>query len=365
MLDIPKQIDRKMKIEQRPGQVFSSTAPFNWSTSTAQDAGLNEDQLETARQLSQENASDSLLILRNGRLVSETYWNDKTQADLQQTFSGTKSVFSLIVGRCIEHGYLSGLDHVVRDIVPEMPEAHAQLTFRNIMAMESGLKNSPEIESMGSTGKTQLQIAFGREVEAAPFERYHYNNAPYRLLFTALERVSGLSLEELTAKEVFEPLGFDGACWVRIYAIGGNEERFTGYQSIRMRPRDFAKSVQVITDDGMWQGENYLPAEYTRQLVRSPAPHVNPSFGLFHHLNAGDFYRDFAIPVKLDRKLVPGAPEDLFLMTGAGGQNTAAIPSLGIVVVRTGGGRSSIYAADNYFSRLLRIIADSVIMGSE
>ena len=365
MLDIPKQIDRKMKIEQRPGQLFSSTAPFNWSTSTAKDAGLNEDQLETARQLSQENASDSLLILRNGRLVSENYWNDKTQADLQQTFSGTKSVFSMIVGRCIEHGYLSGLDHVVRDIVPEMPEAHAQLTFRNIMAMESGLKNSPEIESMGSTGKTQLQIAFGREVEAAPFERYHYNNAPYRLLFTALERVSGLSLEELTAKEVFEPLGFDGAYWVRIYAIGGNEERFTGYQSICMRPRDFAKSVQVIMDDGLWQGENYLPAEYTRQLVRSPAPHVNPSFGLFHHLNAGDFYRDFAIAVKLDRKLVPGAPEDTFLMTGAGGQNTVAIPSLGIVVVRTGGGRSSIYAADNYFSGLLRIIADSVIMGSE
>ena len=98
-----------MKIEHRPGQVFSSTAPFNWTTSTAKAAGLNEDQLETARQLSQENASDSLLILRDGRLVSETYWNDKTQADLQQTFSGTKSVFSLIVGRCIEHGYLSGL----------------------------------------------------------------------------------------------------------------------------------------------------------------------------------------------------------------------------------------------------------------
>ena len=232
------------------------------------------------------------------------------------------------------------------------------------MAMESGVANSPEIEAMGQTGQTQFDIAISREVTRPPFQYYHYNNAPYRLLFTALERASDRSLEALTIEEVFEPLDFNGAYWVRLYAVdeaasGNDAERFTGYQSIRMTPSDFAKSSQIIIDDGLWQGRRYLPAAYTRALVAAPSPEANPSFGLFHHLNAGDHYHDFAWPDRIERKLVPGAPDDTFLMFGSGGQVTVGIPSRQLVIVRTGPNHGSIYEADNYIARLIRQVADA------
>ena len=114
---------------------------------------------------------------------------------------------------------------------------------------------------------TQLEIALERAVIARPFEKYHYNNAAYRLTFTALERAAGMDLEDLTAAEIFDPLSFGGAHWVRIYAVSEEGERFTGYQSVRITPRDFAKSAQVILDRGLWNGERFLSASYVDMLV--------------------------------------------------------------------------------------------------
>ncbi len=352
----------KVRIEQRPGRAFTLNSSSAWPTATPEAAGLDRALLESAANVAKSNSSDCLLVVRGGKLIMARYWNAKAENDVQQTFSGTKSVFSLLLGRSIARGYVDGLEQPIRELVSEMPEAHSQLTFRNILAMESGMENSMEIEGLGAEGRTQLEIALERKITAAPFERYHYNNAPYRLLFTALERASGMGLEELTAQEVFGPLGFDGAYWMRIFALAGStdvDSKLMGYQSIRMRPVDFAKSSQVIIDEGMWQGERYLPAEFTRELIRCPAPAANPSFGLFHHLNAGDHYRNFAAPDRIDRKLLPGAPNDAFLMFGAGGQVTAGIASLGLVVVRTGSGTGSIYERDNYIAQLLALVTEA------
>jgi CubicO group peptidase (beta-lactamase class C family) len=81
----------------------------------------------------------------------------------------------------------------------------------------------------------------------------------------------------------------EGAYWVAI-ASGGVH---AGYQSIRMRPIDLAKVGQIMLDGGRWRGERYLPAQFVAQIVRAPAPDANPSYGLFWHLNGGEFYRSY------------------------------------------------------------------------
>jgi len=351
-----------IQIIQRAGRPSSGTTSRGWTAVDPSTQDLDIAALTAAAEFAKANGADSLLIIRHGRLAYEQYWNGKTAADVQQTYSGTKSMFALLVGRSIARGYLSSLDQAVRELVPEMPEHQAQLTFRNVLAMQSGMEYSPQIDALAQTGLSQLEIALQRAINAEPFARYHYNNAAYRLLFTALERAADMDLEALTDQEMFQPLSFGNACWVRLYAQEGADEKLTGYQSVRMAPRDFAKTAQIIIDDGTWLGQRFVPADFVTALIQAPNPSVNPSFGLFHHLNSGESYRDINEPEPpIKGRLVPGAPSDLFFMYGAGGQITAGIPSQNLVTVRTGQDRgASIYKPGNHFAQLLKMISECV-----
>ena len=360
MSDSNEMADNEITLDQRVVATYTAPAKFEWPSIRASEAGLDESRLKDAAEYASANGSDSLLVLRNGQCVFEQYWNGKTADDLQQTYSGTKSLFSLLVGRCIEAGYIQGLDQSVRDFVPEIPEEQVQITFGNALAMMSGMEHSFRIESNITTGISQMENALHRVIVAPPMTQYHYNNSAYRLLFFALERASGKNLDDLTKEQIFEPLAFNGACWVHLFIQQNGGERFGGYQSIRMTPTDFAKSAQIILDNGQWQGETFVSADYAKALVTAANPDANPSFGLFHHLNAGDHFRGYIKPVVIDRKLIPGAPDDLFLMYGNGGQITVGVPSLGLVIVRTGVEAVSLYEPNSVVEGVVRRACDAV-----
>ena len=350
-----------MQVSMRPGKIFRGGDRFAWPVATPESVTMDAGKIADAVAIAADYNTDSLLILQHGKLVHEQYWNDKLASDLQQTYSGTKSLFSLLVGRMIRRGYIERFDQNVRDFIPEMPAEQSQLTFHNVLAMMPGTLNvTIDVEGAGAKGITQLETALTREVVAPPFTRFSYNNSAYRLLFTALERASGKSLEDLTEEEIFTPLSFaDGTHWVLNYAvIPGGDNVFIGYQSIKMTSADFAKSAQIIIDNGRWQGEEYVDAEYANNLIRAQEPEVNPSFALFHHVNGNAFCRMDG--PRVSHKLIPGTPDDTFLMYGARGQLVAGIPSLGLVIVRTGDHGETFYEKNNFIARMLGRIAESV-----
>ena len=320
---------RQVGTEPWPGP---DTAP--WPTGDAAAAGFDPAGLERLARLAETTHADSLLVIRHGRLVFERYWNDRGPDDVQQTYSGTKGAFALLVGRVLERGDIESLDQPVVDFVPELAgQTRDLVTFRSVMAMASGLAQWPALDRADrEAGRSQLEAVLARGMTHAPYDYFIYHNAAYRVLFTALERATGLSLPDLTRRELFEPLGMEGAYWVEIHT----DERLLGYQSIRMRPRDLAKIGQVVLNDGMWNGRRYLSADYVAQLRTAPAPKANPSYGLFWHLNAGDWYLTYRESDFVRRRLLPGTPPDAVAAWGNSGQIAVVVPSLDLVWVRTG-----------------------------
>ena len=320
---------RQVGTEPWPGP---DTAP--WPAGDAEAAGFDPAGLERLADLAESTHADALVVIRHGRLVFERYWNGRGPDDVQQTYSGTKGPFALLVGRVLARGDIESLDQPLVDFVPELAgQTRDLMTFRNVMAMASGLAQWPALDRADrGAGRSQLEAALARGMTHAPFDYFIYNNAAYRVLFTALERATGLSLPDLTRRELFEPLGMAGAYWVEIHT----DERLLGYQSIRMRPRDLAKIGQVMLNDGLWNGQRYLPAEYIAELRTAPAPEANPSYGLFWHLNSGDWYLSFRESDFVRQRLLPGTPPDAVAAWGNSGQIAVAVPSLDLVWVRTG-----------------------------
>ena len=333
--------------------------PTSFETVDAREAGFDPDMLATAVALAGSGDSDALLIARHGKLVLERYWHGKTSDDVQQMYSATKSPFTYLDGRALELGLLRSLDQPVIELVPELAgDGRETMTFRSIMAMASGLEQTTAMDQADRrTGRSQLQSVLARRVEREPYEYYIYNNAAYRLLFTALERATGRSIPDFSRDELFAPLGMNGAYWVEHRANG----ILMGYQSIRMRPRDMVKVGQVMLNGGEWAGERYLPEAYLAELLAAPAPDANPSYGLFWHLNSGDFYLSYAESNHMEGNLLPGTPRDAIANYGSGGQVVVVVPSLDLVWVRTGPTiESAIWARNNFVARLSAAIADAV-----
>ena len=85
MSDSNEMADNEITLDQRVVATYTAPAKFEWPSSRASEAGLDESRLKDAAEYASANGSDSLLVLRNGQCVFEQYWNGKTADDLQQT----------------------------------------------------------------------------------------------------------------------------------------------------------------------------------------------------------------------------------------------------------------------------------------
>ncbi|MCK4471518.1 MAG: serine hydrolase, partial [Anaerolineae bacterium] len=85
----------------------------------------------------------SVLIVRNGYLVTEAYFHPYHQSRKHPILSCTKSLLSALVGIAIEEGYLDLDDKVLdffsdRDIANDDPRKQA-MTVEHLLLMRSGL----------------------------------------------------------------------------------------------------------------------------------------------------------------------------------------------------------------------------------
>lgn len=112
-----------------------------------------------------------------------------------------------------QRGKLS-LDQDVRDIVPELPEYAEPITIRMLIHHTSGVRDYLTLMSLaGMSFENVFQendgvelLAKQRELNFAPNTEHLYSNSGYLLLAVVVRRVSGMSIGEFLAREVFGPL---------------------------------------------------------------------------------------------------------------------------------------------------------------
>ncbi|MEM6704753.1 MAG: serine hydrolase [Acidobacteriota bacterium] len=106
----------------------------------------------------------------------------------------SKPVFAFAVLRLVERGELD-LDRPLAELLPyprlEQDERYRKITARHVMSHTSGLPN---------WGGDPLQMNF------APGDRFNYSGEGFVFLQKTVEKLTGLTLDEVVRREVFEPL---------------------------------------------------------------------------------------------------------------------------------------------------------------
>jgi CubicO group peptidase (beta-lactamase class C family) len=299
-------------------------------------------------ELSQVDALRSLLVARNGVLVSENYFRGADSATGFAVKSVSKSILSAATGVAIARGALKGLDQPIATILPEYfpprlrgpgvsdrvlgVRAQADslrrlITVRDLLTMEAGfswLENGPEASISTAWELSSDWIRFVTELPftAPPGQRFTYNTAATHLLSAVLGRATGMGTRRFAERYLLHPAGITVAGWdkdPRGIDFGGSEVYLTA--------RGMVRFGLLYLNHGAWGNRSIVPEPWVRA---STAPQASFDSTARAHTRAditGYGYlwwlRDAA-----------GHPS--WLAWGYGGQSITVIPDLGLVVTATG-----------------------------
>ena len=163
-----------------------------WETTDPEALGWCEDELTDLQTFLDERDTKSFIILKEGRIVLEWYYDEFTQDSIWYWASAGKSLTATLVGIAQEEGFLS-IDDPTSDYLGTgwtqlSPEQEEQITIRHQLTMTTGLNDiGVNVDCTDPECLTYL---------AEPGTRWAYHNAPYTLLGSVIEAASGQTLNQ-------------------------------------------------------------------------------------------------------------------------------------------------------------------------
>jgi CubicO group peptidase (beta-lactamase class C family) len=221
---------------------------------------------------------DSIIIIRNGFIVYEEYFNGYDSTKTHDIASVTKSWTSAAVGIAQAQGKLPNLDAQLPTLLPDYFSAgeHAdkrEITLRHLLMMRSGIDWDEEIldtsgygtgEDLLGTDLTEFGLSF--PMAHKPGETWNYSSLDTQLISAIVQHSVGRSLESFTAANLFEQMGISEFNW-----LADSTGTTIGGQNLHLRPRDMAKLGLLYLQDGIWDGQQLVPSEWIRQSLTPQA----------------------------------------------------------------------------------------------
>jgi CubicO group peptidase (beta-lactamase class C family) len=269
----------------------------DWRSSTPEDQGIDSEKLRRMLEYIKENNIDihSILIIRHGYLVLESYLAPYNRDTIHNLKSVSKSFLSALVGISLRDKLLSSLDQKVADFFPEYfasidDPRKKEITLRHLLTMTAGFnweENTPIANGLWNS-QNWVKYAIEMPMKDNPGEKFTYSTALTHLMSAILTKTSGMSTEELAGKALFDPLGIKVKLWRRDpqgICFGGSE--------LFLTPRDMAKFGYLYLKQGIWNGKSIVPPDWIGESVKPQVKtggwSVFPDYGYWWWLQPGSY----------------------------------------------------------------------------
>jgi CubicO group peptidase (beta-lactamase class C family) len=235
--------------------------------------------------------TNALLVMKDGRIVYETYRNNTGPSTRFIGFSMTKSMTSVLIGCAIEEKRIRSIDDPITRYLPELAGGgYDGVTIRQILQMRSGVdyEERYDFANPGVAARNHEQSLIRNVVRFADAARTIKRKHPpgavweYKTLDTAvlgwlLERVSGSSVAAYTASRLWEPLGAEADGYYIMDGTPGAGREFSG-AGFNATLRDFARFGQMVLDGGIADGRRIVSREWLAESTR-PTGGPGPGYG--------------------------------------------------------------------------------------
>ncbi|UII26478.1 serine hydrolase [Fulvivirga maritima] len=301
---------------QNATMYFPPISGAEWETSAVTELEWNESAIEPLKQFLTDQNTKSFMILVNGRIVIEEYFNGHAATSTWEWNSAGKTLVTAATGIAQQNGLID-INNKVSDYIGTgwtraTAEQEDLITVKNLLTMTSGLDDEP-----------QLVIRPNLTYLADAGTRWAYGNVFQRLI-NVVEEASNTQFDSYFNNELRDKIGMDGYWNTGLV--------YTIYHSTT---RSMARFGLLALNRGQWNDQEIIDEDFFMESINS-SQNINPSYGYLWWLNGKSGYMIPGSQDVFSGPLVPNAPNDMYAAMGANDQRIYIVPGKNMVVIRMG-----------------------------
>lgn len=226
--------------------------------------------------------TNALLILKDGKIVSEIYRNGSVPESRFISWSTGKSFVSTLLGMAIEDGYIDDVNDQLTKYLPSLTgSAYDGVTIRDALQMSSGVAWDEESYSFSDLSKPlnrgweysilkhQYRFVEGaNELPRAhpPGEKYNYNTMETCILGWLVETATKQRMMSYLEKRLWQPAGMEfQASWI----IDGPEDigREMAGGMLAAALRDYGRYGLMMSRNGQSNNTQIVSAKWVGEAT--------------------------------------------------------------------------------------------------
>ena len=289
-----------------------------WETKTAAALEWNESNIPALLEFLETKNTKSFMILVNGRIVMENYFDGHTATTPWYWASAGKTLTATLTGIAEQEGFIN-INNKVSDYLGNgwtstTLEKENLITCKHLLTMTSGLD-----DSLGDdVSPNNLQYI------ADAGTRWAYHNV-YVKLQDVVAQATGQSWSTYFNSKLRDPIGMTGV-WLE------SGEDLSVYWSTT---RSMARFGLLALNNGKWKETQIINSSYFNSAINT-SQDINKSYGYLWWLNGKESYHLPQTQFDFNGPVIPSGPADMYMALGKNDQKIYVIPSKKMIVIRMG-----------------------------
>jgi CubicO group peptidase (beta-lactamase class C family) len=272
---------------------FPPISGDNWETKTISDLGWKQTAVQPLLDYLELKHSKGFIILVNGRIVLENYFNGHSATTGWYWASAGKTLTATMTGIAQQEGLLNINNKVSTYIgtgwTSETLAQENQITCKNLLTMTSGLDDTTD-------DVTPAKLIY----KADAGTRWAYHNV-YVKLQDVIASASGQSWSNYFNSKLRDKIGMTGA-W---FQVDNNSVYFS-------TTRSMARFGLLMLNKGIWNNNLILNEDYFNQATTT-SQNINLGYGYLWWLNGKSNYHLPQSQLQFPGSIIPSGPNDMFM----------------------------------------------------
>ena len=305
--------------------------------------------------------TDGLMILKDGEVLYENYWNKNKENSRHIIWSVSKSFLSALVGIALDEGLIDDInDPIIKYLKDFEGTGYEGVSIKNLLQMSSGIAFNEDYGDPDSdinryarvtaTGTSQREFAKTLKNSREPGTYNHYISLDSQMLGMLVAEVTNVTVKEYLYEKIWSQIGMQDDA----FYLTDKQEVEMSLGGLNVTLRDMAKFGQLYLNKGNWNGKQVVPAEWVSNSTVPLGKHVQP--------NAGDQFTSDAWGYGY-QWWIPGPGVSDYTAHGIYNQFIYVNPESGVVIAKTSSNFNFIeerqYTKDAHIA-IFRAIAKSI-----